>query len=370
MFPPRAHEMKQLLQNASSGEIAVEDVPAPTRTPRDARSSPRRYSLISAGTERAQLELGRSSLLGKARARPDLVRKVLETARERGHRDASPRSAAASASPTRSATASPASCSRRRRGRRAAPGDRVACAGAGIAEPRGDRRACRRTCCARIPDGVQRRGRGFVTLGAIALQGVRLADAGARRARRRWSGSGWSASSPSSCSRPPGAVALGLDPDPPRAALARAGSAPICRGQRRGLEAAAAGCTDGPRRRRGDRHGREQVDARRSPGRRIAVARAARSSSAWSATCRSHRPRRRSSRRSSSASCPRSYGPGRYDPAYEERGPGLSVRLRALDRGPQHRGVPRAGRGRRARRRGRSRRTRFDRSTRPSGPTS
>src|SRR6185437_2984592 len=75
--------MNQLLQNVSSGEITVEDVPAPARGPAQLLLATR-YSLISAGTERAVLEVGRSSLVGKARARPDLVRKVLDSAREEG----------------------------------------------------------------------------------------------------------------------------------------------------------------------------------------------------------------------------------------------------------------------------------------------
>lgn len=69
--------MKQVLQNYRTGEIRVEDVPAPA-----VRSGTvlvaNRYSLISAGTERMKVETGKMSLLGKARARPDLVKKVLK----------------------------------------------------------------------------------------------------------------------------------------------------------------------------------------------------------------------------------------------------------------------------------------------------
>ena len=75
--------VRQLLQNVSTGEITVEEVPAPLH----ARASvlvATRYSLISAGTERAALDLGRASLLEKARARPDLVQKVVESARTEG----------------------------------------------------------------------------------------------------------------------------------------------------------------------------------------------------------------------------------------------------------------------------------------------
>ncbi len=41
-------------------------------------------SLISVGTERAILELGKKSLLGKARARPDLVKRFMDKAKNEG----------------------------------------------------------------------------------------------------------------------------------------------------------------------------------------------------------------------------------------------------------------------------------------------
>ena len=75
--------MKQLLQNVSTGEVTVDEVPPPQRGPASLLVATR-YSLISAGTERAALEIGRASLVGKARARPDLVRKVVESARTDG----------------------------------------------------------------------------------------------------------------------------------------------------------------------------------------------------------------------------------------------------------------------------------------------
>jgi hypothetical protein len=75
--------VKQLLQNVSTGEITVEEVPPPITGPA-AMLVATRFSLISAGTERAVLEMGRATLVGKARARPDLVKKVIESARTDG----------------------------------------------------------------------------------------------------------------------------------------------------------------------------------------------------------------------------------------------------------------------------------------------
>src|SRR5919204_5988390 len=75
--------MRQLLQNLPTGELTVEDVPAPQRGPASLLVATR-YSLISAGTERAVLELGRASLVWKARARPDLVSQVVDSVRTDG----------------------------------------------------------------------------------------------------------------------------------------------------------------------------------------------------------------------------------------------------------------------------------------------
>src|ERR671939_498457 len=75
--------MKQLLQNLKTGEGVVADVPAPA-VQRGRVLVRAAASLVSAGTERAFVELGRKSLVGKARERPDLVKKVVEKVREEG----------------------------------------------------------------------------------------------------------------------------------------------------------------------------------------------------------------------------------------------------------------------------------------------
>jgi hypothetical protein len=98
--------MRQLLQNVSTGDLTVEDVPAPQRGPASLLVATR-YPLISAGTERAVLELGRASLLSKARARPDLVRQVADSLRTEGVGPTIRRCEGGSASRTCSATAAP-----------------------------------------------------------------------------------------------------------------------------------------------------------------------------------------------------------------------------------------------------------------------
>ena len=75
--------MKQVLQNMKTGAVTVADVPAPTL--QRGRVLVRAVrSLISAGTERMKVELGRKSLFDKARARPDLVRQVVQKAKQEG----------------------------------------------------------------------------------------------------------------------------------------------------------------------------------------------------------------------------------------------------------------------------------------------
>ncbi len=75
--------MKQLLQRLDTGETTIVDVPVPSA------SGPNlvvetRATVVSAGTERMLLEFGRSSLVGKARSQPDKVRQVIDKMRTDG----------------------------------------------------------------------------------------------------------------------------------------------------------------------------------------------------------------------------------------------------------------------------------------------
>src|SRR3954463_4946027 len=75
--------MKQVAQNYKTGDLDVVDVPAPACLPGGVlvRSS---FSLISTGTELMKVSEARLSLLGKVRARPDQVRKVLDGVAQQG----------------------------------------------------------------------------------------------------------------------------------------------------------------------------------------------------------------------------------------------------------------------------------------------
>src|SRR5947208_12654182 len=75
--------MKQIAQNYRSGELAVLNVPPPmcARGGVLVRSL---YSLISSGTELMKVNESKMSLVGKARARPEQVKKVLDTVAQQG----------------------------------------------------------------------------------------------------------------------------------------------------------------------------------------------------------------------------------------------------------------------------------------------
>jgi predicted dehydrogenase len=75
--------MKQLLQNLKTGLTEVVEVPAPTPQTGEALIQTA-ASLVSAGTERMVVEFAEKSLLGKARSRPDLVRQLIDKARREG----------------------------------------------------------------------------------------------------------------------------------------------------------------------------------------------------------------------------------------------------------------------------------------------
>jgi len=73
--------MKQVTQTLRNGDVQIADVPVPSLRAGGVlvRNS---FSLISSGTERAKVELARQSLLNKAKSRPEQVMQVLAVARE------------------------------------------------------------------------------------------------------------------------------------------------------------------------------------------------------------------------------------------------------------------------------------------------
>jgi len=168
--------MRQLLQNVSTGEITVDDVPAPTAGPASLLVATR-FSVISPGTERAVLEIGRASLVGKARARPDLVKKVVESARQEGLATTYAKVRGRLGEPNALGYSSSGVVLEACAGAPAGPGELVACAGAGHAS-HAEVVAVPRNLCVKVPEGVAPEDAAYGTIGSIALHGVRLAEAG------------------------------------------------------------------------------------------------------------------------------------------------------------------------------------------------
>ena len=75
--------MKQVYMNYRTGEVFLEDVPVP-QCKRGGVLVKNLYSAISVGTETLMLRTGRSSLVAKAKQRPDLVKRVLDKLRTEG----------------------------------------------------------------------------------------------------------------------------------------------------------------------------------------------------------------------------------------------------------------------------------------------
>jgi predicted dehydrogenase/threonine dehydrogenase-like Zn-dependent dehydrogenase len=163
--------MKQVLQDLKTGETAIADVPCPAAGRGQVLVRTRR-SLVSAGTERMLVDFGKAGWLEKARQQPDKVRMVFEKLRTDG------------LLPTIEAV-------RNKLDEPLAMGycnvGEVAAIGAGVSGLSiGDRVASNgrhaefvavpANLCAKVPESVDDEEAVFTVLGAIALQGVRLAQ--------------------------------------------------------------------------------------------------------------------------------------------------------------------------------------------------
>ena len=161
--------MQQLIQNLKTGVIRLETIPMPQVQPGQVLIQTRR-SLVSLGTERMLVEFGQAGLFAKARSQPDKVRQVLEKIQADGLR------------PTLSAVF-------RKLDQPLPLGychvGVVMGVGEGVTDLRiGDRVASNgchaevvcvpRNLVARIPDGVSDDEAAFTVIGAIGLHGVRL----------------------------------------------------------------------------------------------------------------------------------------------------------------------------------------------------
>ncbi|MEO8087594.1 MAG: bi-domain-containing oxidoreductase [Bacteroidota bacterium] len=166
--------MEQLTQNLKSGEMKILEVPFPAMNEGMVLVR-NHFSLISAGTEGRTVKDARLGMIGKARARKNEVKKVIDAARTYGIKDTyrmvmnkldAPSVLGYSCSGEVIAVSAGVSEFK--------VGDRVACAG--VSANHAEVIAVPKNLCVKLPDAVSFEQASFTTLGAIAMQGVRQAD--------------------------------------------------------------------------------------------------------------------------------------------------------------------------------------------------
>ncbi|MBK8066799.1 MAG: bi-domain-containing oxidoreductase [Rhodanobacteraceae bacterium] len=305
--------MKQVLQNLNDGTTTLVEVPCPA-VPSRGLLICTSVSLVSAGTERMMVAFGKANWLSKARQQPDKVRMVLEKVRTDG--------LLATVDAVRSKLDQPLAPGYCNVGRVLAsggdlpgfaPGDRVVSNGkhAEIVTASGN-------LCARIPDALSDEQAAFTVLAAIGLQGVRLVQPTLGECVVV-TGLGLIGLLTVQMLRANGCRVMGIDVDATRLALARQFGAEVVVNVGAGEDALSAA----------ERFSRGQgVDA-------VLLTASTQSSDPVHQAARMCRKRGRivlvgvtglelsradfyEKELSFQVSC--SYGPGRYDPAYEEQG--------------------------------------------------
>lgn len=165
--------MLQIIQYQKTGEISVDEMPAPKLRPGSVLVR-NVFSLISAGTERTSVETAQASMLQKARSRPDLVRQVLDNYNREGLM-ATYQKVRERLDNFKELGYSSAGVVIESAVDEIKVGDRVACAGVGYASHAGIV-SVPRNLVAKVPDEVGFDEAAFTTVCAIAMQGVRQAD--------------------------------------------------------------------------------------------------------------------------------------------------------------------------------------------------
>jgi polar amino acid transport system substrate-binding protein len=164
--------MKQVLQNIKTGKTSVHDVPQPSLAGSGVLVATQ-ASLISAGTEKMVVDFASKGFIGKIKSRPNDVKKIMDKMKRDGLRAtlesvfarlAQPMPLGYSASGIVLATSTDITDIK--------PGDHVACGGAGHAEVM----YVPKNLTVAVPDGVDFESASFATVGSIALQGVRIAE--------------------------------------------------------------------------------------------------------------------------------------------------------------------------------------------------
>ena len=166
--------MRVVFQSYASGELSMVEVAEPITRP-GSLTVQTQASLVSIGTEKAIIDVAQKSLLGKALARPDWVKQVIDKVRTEGLAETYRQSRARLDMPLPLGYSSAGIATDVGRGvTEFAIGDRVACAGSGYAS-HAEVVSVPRNLCVKIPEGVSFEQASFVALGGIALEAVRIA---------------------------------------------------------------------------------------------------------------------------------------------------------------------------------------------------
>ncbi|WP_417583088.1 bi-domain-containing oxidoreductase [Pelagibacterium sp.] len=304
--------MRQIMQDMGSGTTYIADAPAPVASSGGVLIETT-TTLISAGTERMLVDFGRSSLLQKARKQPERVKQMLDKARTDGVLN--------TIDAVRSKLAQPIALGYcnvgvvRTVGPRVVefePGDRVVSNG-----PHADIVNVPENLCARIPDNVADEAAAFTVVASIGLQGTRLA-APTLGETVVVIGAGLIGLLTVQLLRAQGCRVLAVDFDQAKLDLARSFGAEICN-PAQGQDPIVAGITFS----RG--HGADAVIITASTSSSDPVTQAAKMSRkrgrivlVGATGLELSRADFYEKELSFSVSC--SYGPGRYDPSYEQGG--------------------------------------------------
>ena len=161
--------MKQVLQNLGSGETSLSSIPTPKIREGSALIKTTK-SLVSVGTERMLVDFGKSSLIDKARSQPDKVKMVLKKAKTDG--------LSATYEAVKSKLDQPIPLGYCNVGLIVEAGDTGFDVGARVASNGHHAEVVRvpKNLIANVPDEVDDDSAAFTVLGAIAMQGVRLAN--------------------------------------------------------------------------------------------------------------------------------------------------------------------------------------------------
>ncbi|WP_371600717.1 bi-domain-containing oxidoreductase [Streptomyces sp. NBC_00564] len=308
--------MKQVVQNYKSGELAVLDVPVPGCKPGGVlvRTA---YSLISTGTELMKVSEAGMSMLGKARSRPDQVAKVMQSVATNGVPATYRKVMGKLDSYTPLGYSLCGVVEQVGTGiDDVKVGDLVACAGNEHAL-HAELNWVPKNLYTPVPDGLAPRHAAFGTVGSIAMQGVRQGEPQLGEVALVI-GLGLIGQLVVQLLAAAGVRVVGVDPDPVRCELAeRLGAAACGDPASAAVEAAVAELTDG--------HGVDQVYLAAGGGSNQPVELAARLCRDRGRVvdigkCRLDLPWNAYYEKELDVRFSRSYGPGRYDPAYELEG--------------------------------------------------